>query len=439
MMFGSTNLTLEFLFPVRRRAQSQASRFLVRRRRRQLVAALTLSLLAACGGGGGGGGASNVPPVDPTPSACAAATGLSAPLPACTAATPCTRVAPELGVQSIVTPTETPSCGAPWSERYTHNVLGFTRHACIYRPSGASATSKRPLILWFHPGGQGSADLAGSEAGLLAKAENYDLTGDMSRPGFVLVSVQGRNLRFPTAAPRDGQHHDFYYRDLRSPSSNPDIANADALIDAMVEEDIVDTNRIYVAGWSNGAFFSQLYAIARRDTATAGDNRIAAAAVFAAADPFAGISWDPFSETSTEDGDACRLATYPVSDVPILVVHRTADSAVACDAAQAACFATEPGYTTMQWLYDANQAGLQVRGLLINGLETSASLDADANSCTGYSAACPVGDCSTAPSSDACLSLVNHLRWPDGDYNNPPDGLDREEDMFQFLAARPLP
>ncbi|MBI5895554.1 MAG: hypothetical protein HZB24_05950, partial [Desulfobacterales bacterium] len=209
-------------------------------------------------------------------------------------------------------------------------MLGFTRHACIYRPSGASATSKRPLILWFHPGGEGSADLAGSEAGLLAKAESYDLTGDTARPGFVLVSVQGRNLRYPTAAPRDGQHHDFYYRDLRSPSSNPDIANTDTMIDAMVQEGMVDTNRIYVAGWSNGGFFSQLYAIARDNTATAGGNRIAAAAVFAAADPFAGISWDPFNETSVSDGTACRLAIYPVSDMPVLIVHRTTDSAVAC-------------------------------------------------------------------------------------------------------------
>jgi poly(3-hydroxybutyrate) depolymerase len=318
-------------------------------------------------------------------------------------------------------------------------VLGFTRHACIYRPSGASTTSKRPLILWFHPGGEGSADLAGSEASLLAKASSYDLTGDPARPGFVLVSVQGRNLRFPTMAPRDGQHHDFYYRDLLSPSSNPDIANTDALIDAMVQEGIVDTNRIYVAGWSNGGFFSQLYAIARDDTATVGGNRVAAAAVFAAADPFAGISWDPFNETSVSDGAACGLAAYPVSDMPVLVVHRTADSAVACDAVQATCFATEPGYVTTQWLTDANQAGLPVQGLLIGGLETGATLDVNATGCTNYSGACPVGDCSTAPLSDACRSLVNHLRWPDGIYNNPPNGTDREVDMLQFLAAHPRP
>ena len=404
---------------------------------RYLAAALTTVLLASCGGGGGGG--DEAPPDGGTTSPCAAQTGLSSPLPACTPATPCTRVAPELDIVSITSPTDIPSCASPWSQHHTQNVLGFTRHACIYRPPGASALSRRPLILWFHPGGAGSADLAGSETGLLAKAASYDLTADVSRPGFILVSVQGRNLRFPTAAPRDGQHHDFYYRDLRSPSANPDIANADALIDALVAENLVDPNRIYVAGWSNGAFFSQLYAIARHDTATPGGSRVAAAAVFAAANPFAGISWDPFQETSAVDGDACGLTTYPVSDVPIFIVHRTADSAVACDAAQAECFATEPGYTTTQWLTDANLAGLSVQGLLVGGLEAGAALDADATACTDFGAACPVGDCSTAPLSDACLSLVNHLRWPDSVYNRPPNGIDREVDMLEFLATHPRP
>lgn len=410
-------------------------RYLAKRLGRYLATALMVLLFTACGSGDGG----DAPPDSTTISICTAATGLFAPLPACTSTTPCTRVAAELGVQSIVNPTETPNCAAPWSQLYTHSVLGFTRHACVYRPAGASVTSKRPLILWFHPGGEGGADLAGSETSLLAKAESYDLTGDPARPGFILVSVQGRNLRFPTTAPRDGQHHDFYYRDLRSPSSNPDIANTDTLIDAMVQEGIVDTNRIYVVGWSNGGFFSQLYAIARYDTATAGGNRIAAAAVFAAADPFAGISWDPFNETSVSDDDACRLAIYPVSDIPILIVYRTADSAVACDAVQAACFATEPGYTTTQWLIDASKAGLQVEGLLIGGLETGATFDVNATGCTNYSAACPVGDCNTAPLSDACRSLVNHLRWPDGVYGNPPSGTDREVDMLRFLAAHALP
>jgi hypothetical protein len=37
------------------------------------------------------------------------------------------------------------------------------------------------------------------------------------------------------------------------------------------------------------------------------------------------------------------------------------------------------------------------------------------------------------------LCLVNHLRWPDGDYHNGTLGLDREPRMLTFVAAHPLP
>ena len=401
-----------------------------------LALLISLTLLAACGGGGSNN--STPPPVAVVP--CTAGVGLSAPLPACSAATPCTRVAAELDVPTITTATEVPVCdNAVWNERYTHTVLGFERHACIYRPPGAATMSPRPLLVWFHPGGEGSADLAQSETGLLAKAANYDLSGDPLRPGFILVAVQGRNLRFPTTEPRDGQHHDFYFRDLSVPSTNPDIANADALIDALVQEGVVDTNRIYVSGWSNGGFFSQLYAVARHDTATPGGNRVAAAAVFAAANPFSGITWDPFNETPAADGAACQYPDPPAIDVPIQIVYRTADAAVACDEVQAACFNTEPGYTTSQWVTNANAAGMSLTGRVIRGLELHSNLDQDAMSCTDYSTGCPVIDCDTMPFQDGCLSVINHLRWPDGDYNNPPAGTNRENDMLQFLASHPHP
>jgi len=348
-----------------------------------------------------------------------------------------------LNATEIIKAIEIPECESPWQERLTQTVASETRYSCIYRPPGVGESSKRPLIVWFHPGGEGSADLAGSETGLLTKAQDYDLTADISRPGFVLVSVQGRNLHFPTASPRDGQHHDFYYRDLATPSSNPDIANVDRIIDTLVAEGSVDPTQIYVVGWSNGGFFSQLYAIARHGSqqATPEGNRIAAAVAFAAADPFENISWDLFSDSAVNAGDDCSLNSYPVSGVPILIVHRTADAAVACGNRQAQCFATEPGYDSQQWLESATALGFAVEALLIKGLEVDAAsdIDADASSCTDFSNACPAVNCTAAPSAKGCLSLVNHLRWPDGNYNNPPQGLDREMDMLEFLKRHPLP
>ena len=392
-------------------------------------------VLTGCGGGSSEGGS---PPT--SEALCNASTGLRAPLPACASDAVCTRVASELQVSEIASPTRVPNCNpAVWDERLTRNVRGFTRHACVYRPPGASNLSRRPLLLWFHPGGEGSADLAETETDLVNKAASFDLAGDPARPGFILVSVQGRNLRFPTAKPRDGQHHDFYFRDLNSPSANPDIANVDAIIDALVQEGIVDTDRIYVSGWSNGGFFSQLYAIARNVTPTEGGNRVAAAAVFAAANPFGDVSWNPFNETPADANSSCESAV-PASAVPIQILYRSSDAAVACDAVQATCFSTEPGYIVDQWAAQATASGLQVTSVPLGGLESGSvvALDATAPGCTDYSAGCPVGDCDTALLGDTCLSVVNHARWPDGVYNRPPAGSDREIDMLEFLRDNPL-
>ena len=382
-------------------------------------------LLASCGGGN-----DNSVTSQNSPSPCNASTGLRAPLPACSSASVCSRVAFELNLATIDTPGFTPSCdSAVWDERNTTTIQGFTRHACIRRPLSASGISPRPLLVWFHPGGGGNADVVASETQLLEKAASFDLTGDPARPGFILASVQGRNLRFPTAHPRDGQHHDFYYRDLNSPSTNPDIANVDELIDAIVQEGIVDTNRIYVVGWSNGGFFSQLYAIARHSTPTVGGNRVAAAAVFGTASPFGDVSWDPFSE-SDHQGFSCAI-DIPASTVPILIVYRTSDATVACNDQHAACFLTEPAYNTGRWIDQARGAGIQMAGLRIGGVESSspALLDTFALFCTDYSAACPVGDCVSEPFSDVCSSFTNHFLWPDGIYENisTNSGIDREK------------
>jgi len=399
---------------------------------------LIVYMLTGCGGSGGGDDAGVM-----DMGACNSATGLRAPLPACSPDTPCTRVATNLGVQTIETSEVIPVCaGLYWDARLTQSVIGYTRHACIVRPSGASNTSKRPLVVWFHGGGDGSADDAATTTQLVAKAGNFDLTGDVARPGFTLLAVQGRNLRFPTAAPRDGHHHDFYYRDLDSPSTNPDIANVDAFIDAVVQEGIVDTNRIYVMGWSNGAFFSQMYAIARNTTTTPGGNNVASAAVFSAASPFDDISWNVLDNEALDSNDSsCALQNIPSSTVPIQMVYRTSDSAVACDTAQATCFQTEPGYVTEQWINDASNAGIPIQGLRIGGLESGASAtqDADAPNCTDFTGSCPVVDCSNSPLNDGCLSLINHLRWPDGDYTNANAFvMDREPDMLLFLKNNPL-
>ncbi|MFP6683725.1 MAG: hypothetical protein VB934_03395 [Polyangiaceae bacterium] len=320
-----------------------------------------------------------------------------------------------------------------WDERLQWEIDGTTRYACVYRPPNA-AIGGRPLVLFFHPGGVG-ANVAEQETLLLDKAAAYDL-GEPGDTGFVLAVVQGRNLHFPTVAPRDGRHHDFYHRDLGQPSTNPDIKSADTLVDALVAEGSVRADRIYVMGWSNGAFFGQLYAIARHDTPTAGGHRVAAAAVFAAASPFDNIEYDPFGDVAYS-GPSCKLASIPASTVPIQLTHRTSDLAVPCGASDAACFGNEPGYVTSSWLSDAASALPGLEGRLIGGVEPGNMLDAPAKQCANVDSSCNVESCIENRNGVHCLCLVNHLRWPDGAYPMGM-GIDNEPAMLDFLRMHAL-
>lgn len=201
----------------------------------------------------GTGGATGLgcEPVLPVGGVCNPDTGYGAPLSTCSPEDPCTK--PLASTPGPITePTEIPVCrttnakypsfddGAP-----THHpgVDGTERYACEFTPEGTSTASKRPLLLFFHGSG-GTADDVYNSTLLRQKAESYDLQGDPSSPGFVLVSVQGRNLHWPNDTPQDGTKHDTYYRDLSSCSTNPDFAEADRRIDDWVASGLVDPNRI---------------------------------------------------------------------------------------------------------------------------------------------------------------------------------------------------
>ncbi|MFH1812078.1 MAG: hypothetical protein ABIJ09_25290 [Pseudomonadota bacterium] len=372
-----------------------------------------------------------------------ATTGLTAPLPECTVDNPCAR---PTGPDQTV-PSAPPDCPlSDWDEVAEQQIVGTMRYACIHR----AAASPRPLVLFFHPGGDGASVV--SATSLLARSTTTNLTGVTGQTGFTLLAIHGRRIRFGTAANRDGEyHHDFYYRDLSSPSTNPDIANADAWIDRMISEGIVDTNRIYVMGWSNGAFFGQLYAVARHATGTPVHHaRVAAAVVFAGGDPFNGIDANPFADPSfspTTDGAECQLSTYPSSTVPILLVYRTCDVTVPCGPADIACWGTNRGYPVDSWLSKAATYLPNLTSVMINGAEPERSglQDETATTCSDVAPRC---GSETQPSAQQCLvdisvsstaycqCFFNHLRWPDNDY--PGSTIDREAGMLLYLRANPL-
>ena len=381
------------------------------------AALAALTVLAAAGAGAGD-------PRSIVPSeSCNPITGLEGPLPICSEVL-CDRPAVELGVDVVTWAMVIPTCRtsnlesrpffADGPARVRDGISGVQRYSCVYEPPGASAVSKRPLVVWLHGGGAGSADNVYDATSIRAKAVDFDLSDDPDRPGFFLLSVQGRSLRYPTSAPRDGHHHDFYYRDLGSPSANPDVENLDALVDELVSTGRVDPQRIYLMGWSNGGFFSQMYAIARNVTPTPGGNRVAAAVAFTAA--------DPFHNTREDQSPSCRLEPYPSSSVPILLISRSCDI-VACDEEQLARLGIEsptPGHVVSTWQHDllARIGNGNVERTIVagNGRITDA--------------------CSHSFLCSLPVATLNHLRWPDGIADL--SGRDHEPAMLDFLREHPL-
>lgn len=283
---------------------------------------------------------------------------------------------------------------------------GVERAWCRFVPDGEGPW---PLVLWFHGAGGDAADVYDHTL-LREKAESWEFAGGS---GLVLVSVQGRNLHWPTADPRDGSHFDIYHRDLGSPSSNPDVALVDGIVDDLVEEGLADPSRIYAMGWSNGGFFAQLYAMARHDTATQGGNTVAAAAVFSAA--------DPFHDAIAGAEPSCRLDPYPTSEVPLLVVGRACDL-VPCDEQQAEGLVEEgyvvpPGAVVSTWMDDlASRVG-----------------DPNVERLTVDFGGEEVSECTAAAWCGLTAAGINHVLWPDGVSDG--SGNDHEVRMLEFLEG----
>ena len=383
---------------------------------RALVLACVALTTGACIGGLGRTTSASDSGEDPAE--CNSEQGLAMPLTVCSGSEPCNELGALEDDDVATSPSKIPTCATADESRPAVDdgpaktavgIDGTTRYVCEYRPPGTSASSKRPLVLWLH-GAFGTADNVYNATSIRSKAESFDLSGDPARPGFILVSVQGRNIRWPTIDPRDGSHHDIYYRDLGTPSKNPDIANLDRIIDDLVTEGVVDRDAIYLMGWSNGGFFSQLYAIARHETETPGGNRVAAAAVYTAA--------DPFHNTSDVQEPSCRLDPYPKSSVPIYLISRACDI-IACSEEQAAKFRDDgkeitPGTIVDTWESDLqSRVGIKASRRIVDGSGVS------------------VDSCQAPAFCLYALALVNHTRWPDGIDDK--SGNDYELEMLAFL------
>ncbi len=297
------------------------------------------------------------------------------------------------------------------------DVDGGTRYHCEYRPPSVSVASKRPLLVFVHGSG-GNADSIYGRTSLRDKAPAFDLTGDSDRLGFIVIAPQARNLHWPTIEPQDGSKHDTFYRDLLSPSNNRDIAYYDHLIDSAVAEGIVDPDRIYISGWSNGARFAALYGIARHTTTTPGGSRIAAVVNYSGG--------DPFSNGHHGMEPSCQQGVYPTSAIPLLLVSRTCDI-VACNEAQDQAFLvagteTSPGNIASAWIRTLR---VEIESPNVTWSPISAA-----------GAAVAEGTCAPANLCSPLRAALNHVKWPDGIADE--SGIDHESTMLAFMRANPL-
>jgi poly(3-hydroxybutyrate) depolymerase len=270
---------------------------------------------------------------------------------------------------------------------------GEARNACLINPAGASAQHPLPLLVYLNPS-LFSADKTAPLTGLVLDAASADLTGDAARKGFVLLMPEGRDTRHYYPAPDDtGIGWDNWYRNLdrNSPALNVDVAAIDHFISAVKGSGIVDSKRVYLSGWSNGAAMAQLYGLN-----TPG---IAAAAVYSSPDPFSDVA-DPGAQTP-----------FATALTPLMDVHNQCDIIGICQTGT-------KFHQTLTKLYPK----LIQRPVIIDELFN------EAQACDPACA-----DQTLAPSGPSgalgAVGSVNHLRWP----------LSWNTQMYTFLREHPLP
>ena len=294
-----------------------------------------------------------------------------------------------------------PQC-AGGGQLVTRTVAGESRTACVYLPNSAIAantTSPLPLVVYLHPS-LFTADTLEFATNVLEYQNSANLSDDSSRPGFLLVAPEGRNTNHYYPSPDDkGTGWDNWYRntDPNDPAENVDIRTIDDFIAYMQATYAVDSDRIFVTGWSNGSAMAYLYGLMRPS--------IASVAVYSAPDPFAAFN-DPCKQTpvahAPADDSEIQIANV---GLPVMHVHNDCDIAGLC-----------PNGERLE-------RRLSTQGVFIQDAVIDSAM-LPANGCLDACGTDPDADANPGTSSDPMkeatslagisLGTGNHVRWPQG-------------------------
>lgn len=263
-------------------------------------------------------------------------------------------------------------------ELLSYEQDGVKRYACLNLPRQArlGADRKWPLVIYLHGSRTTPDSLYLSGRDLFDLQDTYPLSDDPEVRGFILLSPEGRRAEPWQSVTGKGFHWDEWYR---NPDENLDALAIDHFLDEVVARGDVDPHRIYVFGWSNGAYMTALYGIWRSD-------RIAAMAQYAGA--------NPWSRTP------CAVTQPASREVPLFLLRNLCDALVPCA-------------TTSEWIDTLTEQDwpFEYRNLSLRGRVVAAD-----RSCAQ--------ECSTA------RGIYEHVRWPN---------RQALRQMLGFLKANPLP
>jgi predicted esterase len=278
----------------------------------------------------------------------------------------------------------------PWPD-----ANGTPRYACLYNTAATRASGPLPLVVFLHPS-LVTADSLATATNILAYQTNANLNDDPDRPGFLVLVPEGRTTTHFYPAPDNvAPGWDNWYRQVSAAGTvteggaaypeNVDSATIDHFLAEEVASGQVDTDRIFLSGWSNGSAMAYLYGLSRPN--------IAAIAVYSSPDPFGAFN-DPCEQAPVSESQGGQSpGTVPIlaPAVPVYEVHNSCDIDGLCP--------------------NSEFTHKQVRA--IGGSVMDTIIGTAQNPVNGCDPAC-----GTNPNADpnnplgSTLGVTNHLRWP---------------------------